>query len=66
MRDIEDVALPMRDLLQELGHDMLLAGDGPSALKLLATSGPVDVALLVKPVQLSELLRAIGVEESGQ
>ena len=112
--DIEDVAVPLRDLLQELGHEVLLAVDGPSALKLLATSGPVDVALLdiglpvmdgyelaghvrkahgslplrlvalsgfgqisdkeksashgfdvhlVKPVQLGELLRAVGVKD---
>jgi signal transduction histidine kinase len=44
--DIEDVALSMRDLLSDLGHEVIVAFDGPSALSQVAASGPIDVALL--------------------
>jgi signal transduction histidine kinase/CheY-like chemotaxis protein len=46
VEDIEEIASAMRDLLRELGYEVLLAQDGPSALKLLSSESPIDVALL--------------------
>lgn len=44
--DNPDVATLVAALLEEVGYEVLVAPDGPTALALVAEKGPVDVALL--------------------
>jgi CheY-like chemotaxis protein len=44
--DERDICENLRDILGDLGHDVSMAHDGPSALDLTAKSPPFDVALI--------------------
>ncbi len=44
--DEVDLCENMRDILGDLGHDVTIAHDGPSALEVAASSPPFDVALI--------------------